>query len=95
MNKITNEPIHDEKIKKYANYLVIGSTFLLGTAAGVTFGYKKWGHIRTIIDPWTGAVILTKRRLSYDECYKLAGIAMENGHNVPKALSDIGMLYGQ
>lgn len=46
-------------------------------------------------DPFTNAIILTKRHLSEQECNNLAGIIMNNGYNVAAGLHEMNLLYGE
>lgn len=65
---------------------------IIGLAIGYKTGYKKFGNITTIMDPKTNAVILTKRELSYEECFKLAGKIMKDKNNFLEALETFDVL---
>lgn len=97
MNKVKTKTedikawIHDHKDQ----IAIIGTGITcggLGMLFGYKKGYKKIGSITTIKDPFTGAVILTKRFLNEKECYELADICLNNGYNILSGLAEIDML---
>lgn len=77
---------HKEQIVDFT----IGVSFF---GIGLLYGYKKWGCITTIRDPFSNAIILTKRHLSEQEYNNLAGIVMNNGYNTAIGLHEMNLLY--
>lgn len=80
--------LHDHK--ELIVDVAIGASFF---GIGLAYGYKKWGLITTIRDPFSNAFILTKRHLSEKECNDLAGIVMNNGYNTAAGLNTMNLLY--